>query len=277
MDLYISAILRNENDAKKTLSLLEDDGRLGLEIFPFCHTDGYMELLDRFLPRLREFPVTFHEPYHGADHSYKKGSQEYRATMDYCENVFDRAERLNAKHIVYHLNNRAVSDRTISGRMAPGRDEMIENTFANLVETGDMAQAHGLKLLIENTGVQSMNNVLFGEEGFIDLFCEWDYGCLIDVGHANCNKWDLSSVIGRLRHKIRSYHLHNNFGVDDEHNRMFNVTLDVEAFFETYVRYTPNADIVLEYHPDLMEGEIEWLKEDIASVRRMAKPGFQEQ
>ena len=267
MNLYISVILRSEIYAEKFFSLLEEDGRLGLEIFPFCHAEGYMELLDRLLPRLGEFPVTFHEPYYDADHSYGKGSPEYQITMDHCKNILDRAAKLNAGYVVFHLNNREVPART-----CPERDEMLENALANFAEMEEMASERGLKLLIENSGVPSWNNVLLGEDEFVNLFQNVGCGCLIDTGHANCNGWDLSSVIARLRHRIRSYHLHNNFGLIDDHFRIFDGTFGMAAFFEDYAKYTPDADIVFEYSPELMEGDIGWLKEDIASVRRMTSP-----
>jgi sugar phosphate isomerase/epimerase len=262
MTLYISVVLRDERRTEKFLSFLEDcpDGQsIGLELFPMFHLEGYSRLLDKFLPELAERPITFHEPYYEADHSYWKGSTEHRVTLEHCRNAFDYAARLNAGHVVYHLNNRVVSDR----------GAMLRAALENLAEMKDLADTYGLRLLIENTGVTAMNNVLLGEDDFVGLFDAPEYDCLIDIGHANCNKWDLGSVIERLGNKIRSYHAHNNFGVNDEHNRIFDGTLDLGAFFRDYALYTPEADIVLEYRPELLEGDIEWICEDISCVRRI--------
>jgi sugar phosphate isomerase/epimerase len=264
MTLYISAVLRDEISTRYLLSFLknfrESEGeRLGLEIFPMCQIDGYTRMLDKFLPDLAKLPITFHEPYYEADHSYRKGSEEYRVTMKHCMNVFDYAARLDAGHVVYHLNNRAVSDR----------DEILGTALENLAEMKELARTIGLNLLVENTGVFSMNNVLLCEDDFVRLFNTLELDCLIDVGHANCNGWNLGSVMERLGNRVQSYHLHNNFGTNDDHNRISDGTLDFGEFFEHYARYTPDADIVLEYRPDLMEGDIEWIKEDIAYVRRM--------
>jgi sugar phosphate isomerase/epimerase len=255
--------LRNEDCARKFLSFLENCGgreHLGLEIFPMCHVDGYSRILDKFLPELAERSITFHEPYYETDHSYRSGSMEHRVTLEYCKNIFDYAARLNAGHMVYHLNNRAVSDR----------DEMLGAALENLTEMKALADTFGLKLLVENTGISAKNNVLMDEDDFVNLFDTLELDCLFDIGHANCNKWNLGSVIDRLGNRIRSYHLHNNFGTDDEHNRIFDGTIDLETFFRNYARHTPDADIVLEYKPDLMEGDIEWLKEDISYVRGMS-------
>jgi sugar phosphate isomerase/epimerase len=262
MTLYISVVLRSEAWTQSLLSFLDRCGereRIGLEIFPMCHVSGYSRIMDKFLPELAEQPITFHEPYYGTDHSCGRGSAEHRATMEYCKNTFDYAARLRAGYIVCHLNNRAVSNR----------EEMLYTALENLIEIKDLADAYGLKLLIENTGISAMNNVLLNEDDFVCLFDTLEHDCLIDTGHANCNRWNLESVIERLRNRIQSYHLHNNFGTNDDHNRIFDGTIDFEAFFENYARYTPDADIVLEYRPDLMEGDIEWIKEDISYVRRM--------
>jgi sugar phosphate isomerase/epimerase len=264
MTLYISVVLRDEIQTRNLLSFMgsfRKRERLGLEIFPMCQIDGYRRILDKFLPELAEWPITFHEPYYEADHSYRKGSAEYRVTMEHCRNIFDYAARLNAGHVVYHLNNRAVSDR----------DEMLGAALENLAEMKELADARGLRLLVENTGILAMNNVLLDEDDFVGLFDSLELDCLIDAGHANCNKWHLESVIGRLRNRIRSYHLHNNFGTNDDHNRILDGTLDFGEFFGHYARYTPDADIVLEYRPGLMEGDIEWIRDDVAYVRRMTR------
>jgi sugar phosphate isomerase/epimerase len=264
MTLYISVVLHNEIWTRNLLSFLDNRRgyeRVGLEIFPMCHIDGYSRILEKFLPELEDLPITFHEPYYETDHSLKKGSEEYRVTMEYCKNTFDYASRLRAGHVVYHLNNREVSKRV----------EMLGIALENLIEMKELADTYGLRLLIENTGVLSMNNVLLDEEDFAGLFDAPEFDCLIDTGHANCNRWNLGSVMERLQNKIRCYHLHNNFGVNDDHNRIFDGTLNLKAFFMNYARYTPDADIVLEYRPDIMKDDISWINEDIAYVLHMTR------
>jgi sugar phosphate isomerase/epimerase len=251
--------LHSDDVVESLLSLLDDcgDGRLGVEIFPLCHEDGFYERLDRFSPRLREIPVTFHEPYYFAEHSQKKGTPEYLRTVGYCEKLFGCAAALNAGHMVYHLNNCEVSGR---------RAAMAANALANLCEMGRLAKSFGLDLLVENTGVRSLNNVLFDEREFAALFGQWEYGCLLDVGHANCNDWDIESLMRGLGGKIKAFHLHNNYGITDDHNRIFDGTLDMGHFFRSYNRHARNANIILEYRPELLEGDISWLRDDISWV-----------
>ncbi|MDR1885014.1 MAG: sugar phosphate isomerase/epimerase [Synergistaceae bacterium] len=262
MNLYISTTLRDDREAGSVFSLLDDceDGSLGIEIFPLCHEEGYFRNLDRLMPRLAEFPVTFHEPYYESDHSFDKTSQEYFKTRTHCERTFEYAASLRARHVVYHLNNRPVEDR----------ETMIQNALFNLWEMGDLAKSHGLEILVENTGIISLGNMLFDQREFTRLIENLEYDCLFDIGHANCNAWHIESALMTLRNKIRCYHVHNNYGVSDDHNRIQDGTLDTERFWECYREYTPDADIVIEYRPELLQGDnLDWLKDDIAYIRKM--------
>jgi sugar phosphate isomerase/epimerase len=258
--------LHDDETTSGVFSLLDGamDENLGIEIFPLCHIEGYFDRLDKMLPWLEWFPITFHEPYFDADHTYERDSAQHRLTVEYCKRTFEYASILRAKYVAYHLNNREIADR----------EAMLGRALQSLIETAELAKSYGLDLLIENTGVAGSKNVLLGQEDFIALFKSFDCDCLIDVGHANCNDWNLGAVMDKLHDRIRSYHLHNNFGVNDDHNRLSDGTLNLERFFSYYRRYTPNTDVVLEYRPDLLRGNLDWLKDDISLVydRACASP-----
>jgi sugar phosphate isomerase/epimerase len=250
--------LRDDEETENMLAFVGEsgDGNVGIEIFPLCHVDGYMERLAGFAPRLRDVQVSFHEPYYNADHSKERGSPEYRVTMEYCRRVFEYASVLQAKYVVCHLNNAEISDR----------GDMIARSLRNISETGELARSFGVEILIENAGIPQLNNSLFGQDEFIRLFGSLDYDCLLDVGHANCGGWETETVVSALAGRIRSYHLHNNYGMSDEHNSIFDGNFDMEFFFDCYAKYTPNADIVLEYRPELLRCETCLPAKDVAYV-----------
>ena len=83
------------------------------------------------------------------------------------------------------------------------------------------------------------------------------------------NGWDLEQTMEALKDQIVAYHLHNNDGVHDSHQRIFHGTLDFPLFLSDYQRLTPNADLVLEYSPNVADDEsgiqedISWLLEQI--------------
>lgn len=257
MNIYISTTLHNDVVTESLLSFLESyDGNVGLEIFPLCHVDGYFDRLERYATSLMDYPITFHEPYYGVEHCMPKNSAEHAATMNYCKKTFRYASILRARHVVYHLNNCAIWSK----------GEMLANAFANLKETAELADLFGLRLLIENTGIPSLQNILLDQEEFTRLFSVVPQGCLIDVGHANCSGWDLGVVMRELGDSVCAYHVHNNFGTTDDHNRILNGTLNMEDFIDDYLTYTPEADFVIEYRPNLLDDGFGWLHDDIAWI-----------
>lgn len=256
MSIYISTNLYQANEFEKIFTILKllDDPTVGIEIFPLWHDPEFEGVLKQNLARLKEVPICFHGPYYFTEHSEPKGSLMYQRARDYYQKTFEYAKELNCKYIVFHHNNCPV--------IPEKRGEMVLNAGANLQELNELAKAYQIMNLVENAGTIHSQNMLFDEEQFISIFEEIDNQCLIDIGHAHCNGWDLENVIKRLGPKIVGYHLHNNYGTLDEHNRINDGTLDIDAFFKAYRRFTPNADLVLEYSSKLNR-DIEGICEDV--------------
>ena len=90
---------------------------------------------------------------------------------------------------------------------------------------------------------------------------------LIDVGHANANHWDLFRLVHKLRDRIRGFHLHNNDGGSDQHNRIHHGSIDFDRLLPYLKAETPGAFWVLEYTRPEYHGEP--LMEDIDSCYRL--------
>ena len=116
-------------------------------------------------------------------------------------------------------------------------------------------------MAVENVGIKSMGNVLMNQEQFIVECRKLPNPVLIDIGHAHANGWDLRHVMEALQDKIISYHVHNNDGVHDCHQRIYNGTLDFNAFLYDVRELTPKADLVLEYAPDVAADQAGILKD----------------
>ena len=71
--------------------------------------------------------------------------------------------------------------------------------------------------------------------------------CVLDVGHAIVTGMDIGAVQRTLRERICAYHLHNNDGVHDLHNRLREGVFDWTDFAKNCAQYTPDAAGVLEY------------------------------
>ena len=72
-------------------------------------------------------------------------------------------------------------------------------------------------------------------------------GCLIDVGHLHVAGWNAERVLKALGKRVEGFHFHNNDGRDDTHCRITDGTLDYMEVMRLYRRYTPKADLTLEY------------------------------
>ena len=85
------------------------------------------------------------------------------------------------------------------------------------------------------------------------------------MGHANANGWDLRKVMEELKDRIQAYHLHNNDGIHDGHQRIHNGTLDFEKFLNDCEELTPGVDFVMEYSVEVAD-DVEGIKKDIKEL-----------
>lgn len=241
MGILISTNLYNTQEFEKIFELLEkvENPEVGVEIFPIWTDKDFENKLRENIGKLKEREISFRGPYYNAEHSAKKGSIAYARTMDYMKKTLEYAQMLESKYIVYHHNNRKA--------LFKDKVDMIKTSNENLMEINNIAKKYNQKIVIENCGVISDDNMLLNEQEFIELCRFIPNDILIDIGHANCNGWNLEKIIKKLKFKIVSYHIHNNYGWIDEHNRIYDGNIDFEKFIKIYKRSTPDAELVIEY------------------------------
>ena len=169
------------------------------------------------------------------------------------------AKEIGAKDFVFHHNNKVITDEN--------KAETIRESAVNLQELTKLLASYDVQLLIENAGVKSRSNMLFDQDEFIEMALNEENNVLIDIGHMHANGWDFEKVMEKLSDKIVSYHLHNNDGNQDSHARIHEGTLDFDLFEKLYKRYTPEAELVLEYGYDLSGSFVE-IAEDLKEVIR---------
>lgn len=218
-------------------------GQIGVELFPMFDADCYEEELLHCLPEFEGIPVSFHGPYYETEHSAAPGTPEYAHSMDLIRQTLPYCVRLQSQYLVFHHNNIPVTEER--------REEMIRVSRENYREIAELFKPHQIPVVVENAGVLDRGNMLFDQDAFIQLCREEHYPVLIDIGHAYANGWDLAQTMEALKDQIVAYHLHNNDGVHDSHQRIFHGTLDFPLFLSDYQRLTPNADLVLEYSPNV--------------------------
>lgn len=258
MNLYVSTIMYPGVEIERVFKLLKhfQDTPLGVEVFPCEYDQEYTNALCASIERLKGRPITFHGPYYGSEYSVSKESKDFGRSLELLAKTLEYAKCMKAKHIVFHHNNCEIKESE--------REERIANARENQLIIASLCEEAGVPVVVENAGVQCAGTMLFNEEEFIAECLARPYPVLIDIGHTNANGWNLRHVMKELKNKIICYHLHNNNGSCDSHQRIFNGTLDFSKFMEDFFEFTPEADLVLEYSP--MAAEEEGVLEDIRSL-----------
>ncbi len=239
--IYISTNLYKPDQLGQIFDLMEKIGgrSAGIELFPEWQSETFCRELKRHVDRLARYPVSLHGPYYLTEHSAAAGTPDYERAMDYFRRTLALSQLLNSSYVVFHHNNCRVEPKK--------RRSMIATATENLAWLRCEAALCGAKLVVENAGVRARGNMLFDEMEFIEMAAADPDAILLDVGHAHANGWDLRRVIKTLAGKIIAYHLHNNDGREDQHNRIHDGTLDLEKVLACCREYTPQADFVIEY------------------------------
>lgn len=233
--IYISTSMLDEDNLKEIYNFTGNN--VGIELFPIWSEPFYEWTIIKEKNILKRIPTAFHGPYYGVEHSAPKGSSLYEYSMLQMIKTLKIAEETHSKYLVFHHNNKAVDDKKT----------MIKNSRKNLQEVNELGKHYNINIVVENAGAKNIGNMLLDEEEFINECKSIPNQVLLDIGHANCNGWNLEHVIKELADKIVAYHLHNNDGIHDLHKRINCGTLDFEAFLALVSKYTPDADLTIEY------------------------------
>lgn len=268
MGIYVSTNLFRPQDLQGIFKLLDkvnsyigNDEKVGIELFPEWQSEVFEKFLKENIDKFKNYKISLHGPYYNTEHSAEKNSEVYNRSKDYFIKTLKLSKELNSCYIVYHHNNCKFVDSD--------KDKIISTSSENLLELNKLANEYSANIVVENAGVMFNGNMLFNEEEFIKMAKSIDNSILIDIGHAFANKWNLENVICELKYKIISYHLHNNNGVNDNHNSIMNGKLDIKDFINLYKKYTPNADLVIEYgthcNRDIngIVNDINWIRENL--------------
>ena len=260
MNIYIDTCVLPRSQLQTGRIYRERFGpRLGFELLMMFDLPEFEKNLEQNLDLFREGPLMFHEPVWDVEHSAPKGSAEWEKSMYHLRLTRKFAEILHPASMVVHLNNCAVPPE--------GKSRMLLTALENLEELQEMFP--GVTLLVENTGTKTDGTILLDQAEFTDLCREKHFQVLIDVGHANANGWDLPLLIRDLQGQIGGFHLHNNDGIHDLHNRLRNGTLDLEKLIPYINRLAPDAPRVIEYSRTMFHGEP--LFEDIETLAALSE------
>ena len=232
---------------------------LGFELLMMFDLPDFEENLRKNLSLFESGPLMFHEPVWGVEHAAPKGSPAWEEGMYHLRLTQKYAQMLQPAQMVYHFSN---------GKVSPERkDAMIRYSLENLDEMRTMFA--DVEILVENTGIKADGTLLMDQDEFTDLCRDRHFKVLIDIGHANANGWDIPRLVGNLRELISGFHLHNNDGIHDLHNRLRNGTVDFQHLIPILDREVPEAPRVIEYTRSVYHGEP--MMEDIAFLHGLSR------
>lgn len=259
MIIAVSTQLYDEARLAQMLPLVQQEGALGVEIFPEWQLTRYESAQQQALPWLEGRPITLHGPYWDIDPCFAPDEPEFALFLKYWRKTLALAARLQARYVVYHLYNH---------HFAPWeREEKYAAAMTALQHVQELAREYGVALAIENTEIDPTGacNLLTQRE-YVELVRSSGCAAMIDIGHAHCAGWGLAELIRVLADRIEGYHLHNNDGCTDSHCRILEGALDMEWVMAAICRHTPRATLTLEYNPRLgitneeVQEDIQWLR-----------------
>ena len=241
---------------------------VGFEIMASFEEKNFEKNLVDVLPELMNHQISWHCPVKGCEYSAPKGTPEYEHTMAQMKTIFRFAKMTHSDHYVMRFNNCLVTPET--------KDDMLFNALENYCKVEDLFGQIGCRIYVENSGTIDEGTMLLDQDEFTLIVKEYDFDVLVDLGHAHANGWDIQKLVHDLKDQIWAFHLHNNDGRHDTHNRLQDGTLDYDEMLNFLAETAPGAEWVLEYEKpeDLGEPLREDLEELIA-FRKMTVGSYQ--
>lgn len=218
---------------RKLLDIPED---FGVEIFTEFGSDDLWNQFMRELSAHGFDGFSIYAPFAFVDIASDCDENRLFETLKHS---FDLYHRYHGEFYVLHTHGRVPDNPS---KMEDARRRSIDR----VAEFHEICKANDVRLGVENlcTG----RPLLFNQEQFLRIFKEIpDLSCVIDIGHALVAKLDIAEAQRQLGNRICAYHLHNNDGLSDQHERLRDGIMDWRAFAENYKQYTPEAVGVLEY------------------------------
>lgn len=236
---------------------------VGIEFFIHTYSERYMDKLKHVREWTGKLPLAFHGPFKTVEATSSPGTEEYSWFEDSYIRALQIVRAFGGKHIVFHDHERFVRPEE--------KAALQRRCLENMRTLEQKAMSFGVRLFLENLALPIKGTPIFDQDEYMELFERFpSSGCLIDVGHLAVAGWDMEKVIYTLRGRIEAYHLHNNDGKADRHCRIGKGVISYEEFFRLYRRYTPKADLTLEYG-DGQGITVGQIKEDLGYVLEQAK------
>ncbi|HBJ77438.1 MULTISPECIES: sugar phosphate isomerase/epimerase family protein [Fusobacterium] len=252
--VHISDLIFYKKTSKDILEFLEKNKIENLEFFIEPLDEEYTKKMIEILENHELKSVSFHGPFRKCNLADMTKDSWERTLYSY-EESFKLSKKYNPSFMVLHSNEGIPSQKI---------DEELKNKISEKIDLlVKLGNKYDINIVIENVGIG--RNMVFSQKEYESMILKNNYKCLIDIGHAFLNKWDIDELIKNLKDNILGYHFHNNNGLYDEHKPIFEGKFNYLSIIELIKMYTPTANIVLEYdfneNPEILLNDYNKLKE----------------
>jgi sugar phosphate isomerase/epimerase len=238
---------------------------LGVEIFYEWGSETYWELALTEIMRERTGKFSIHAPYQGSITEMSLTTREDEM-FEYLRKPFRLYHKFGGEGYVVHMN--APYAVQPSPEEKAERFKRVEDRLARL---NDLCQSEGVSMLVENLAFGHGMKTLCDQEDFLRLFKNNPaLNCIVDTGHAVLGGMDIYEVQKALGSRLKAYHLHDNDGQEDLHQRVGTGVIDWKRFGEGAHLYTPGAQFIMEYNINAVSG-FDDFSEDADKIRAMLK------
>lgn len=235
---------------------------IGVEIFYEWGGATYWDLVLQTVMKDRKGMFSIHAPFQGEGVDMSTTENE-SWLFDYLRQPFDLYHKYNADGYVVHMNSPYPVEPTLDERA-----ERLKRVEDRLARFNDLCKREGVNMLVENLAF-SKGATLCGQQEFLSIFeHNPELDCIVDTGHAALAKIDIFEVQKALGSRLKAYHIHDNDGVRDGHQRIGAGVIDWKRFGEGARLYTPHANFVMEYNPGAV-ASVQGYMDDTEVLRKL--------
>lgn len=251
-NFYISVV---DEGLLERFSVLDID--MNLEVPIFCIPEildsdwfKYVKLIKSMLEP-KGLICGMHGPFNSIAYHSRDPLVRRVAGYRMCQGL-EIASALGARFIVYHSTySQFVAEKDYWKRWP-------EQAMRGLPDIVKEAEERQILIVLENIWDDGPGAL----KGLLERLDSEYLKICIDIGHLNLfSKMPLRAWFDTLSEKIGHFHLHNNFGVLDDHNALDDGTFDFEGFFRLVSEYNMDATFTLEVgRLESVNPSIEYLK-----------------
>ncbi|WP_300453066.1 sugar phosphate isomerase/epimerase [Fusobacterium sp.] len=250
--IHISDLALYKKDVNETIKFFKENKIENVELFIEPLDGEYTHKMLQVLDECTFKTLSFHGPYRKCNLA-EMTDEAWENTLISYEKSFEMVKKYKPSFMVLHTN-----EWIPSGKITEDLKTEILKKVDKIVKLG---KKYDIDVVVENVGIR--RNMVYSQEEYTEIILKNNYKCLIDIGHAYANNWDLEKLLSSLKNNILGYHFHNNDGVNDQHQPISKGKINYLEIIELIKQNTPNTEIVLEYDYsiDLLEDLVkDWKK-----------------